>query len=71
VSAKSRQSHPVRFATSNLRTNDVVQQLGEGRVDFGVIRKDAILAGLKSADLGTLTFIAQLLRCRDPQSPWR
>jgi DNA-binding transcriptional LysR family regulator len=46
----------VRFATSNLRTNDVVQQLGEGRVDFGVIRKDALVAGLKSADLGTLTY---------------
>jgi DNA-binding transcriptional LysR family regulator len=46
----------VRFATANLRTNDIVQQLGDGRVDFGVIRKDALVAGLKSADLGTLTY---------------
>jgi len=46
----------VRLATSNLRTNDVVQQPGEGRVDFGVIRKDALVAGLKSTDLGTLTY---------------
>ena len=45
-----------RFATSNLRTNDIVQQLTDGRVDFGVIRKDAITAPLKSAALGTLTF---------------
>jgi DNA-binding transcriptional LysR family regulator len=46
----------VRFATANLRTNDIVQQLGDGRMDFGVIRKDALVAGLKSADLGTLTY---------------
>jgi DNA-binding transcriptional LysR family regulator len=45
-----------RFATSNLRTNDIVQQLTDGRVDFGVIRKDAIVSPLKSATLGTLTF---------------
>ena len=50
--------HPIRFATSNLRTNDIVQQLTDGRVDFGVIRKDALVTGLKSADLGTLTYCA-------------
>jgi DNA-binding transcriptional LysR family regulator len=46
----------VRFATANLRTNDIVQQLGEGRVDFGVIRKDSLVPGLKRADLGTLNY---------------
>ncbi len=45
-----------RFATSNLRTNDIVRQLTDGRVDFGVIRKDAVAGPLKSATLGTLTF---------------
>ena len=48
----------VRFATSNLRTHDIVQQLSDGRVDFGVIRKDAMIAPLKCASLGTLTFTA-------------
>lgn len=46
----------VRFATSNLRTHDIVQQLADGRVDFGVIRKDAVAAPLKSAPLGPLAF---------------
>lgn len=50
----------VRFATCNLRTNEIVQQLKEGRVDFGVIRKDALAVPLKSAPLGTLSFTAVL-----------
>lgn len=48
----------VRFATCNLRTNEIVQQLKDGRADFGVIRKDAVSAPLKSASLGTLSFKA-------------
>lgn len=47
---------PVHFATTNLRTNDIVAQLNEGRIDFGVMRRDALPAGLKSAALGTLTY---------------
>lgn len=41
-----------RFETANLRTNDIVQRLADGRVDFGIIRRDALNAGLKSASLG-------------------
>lgn len=46
------------IATSNLRTNEIVQQLNDGRVDFGVMRKDALAEPLKSARLGTLKFAA-------------
>ena len=53
-----RKQASVRFATSNLRTNEIVQQLKDGRVDFGVIRKDAVIAPLKSAPLGSLSFVA-------------
>lgn len=53
-----RKQTAVRFATSNLRTNEIVQQLKDGRVDFGVIRKDAVVTPLKSAALGSLTFVA-------------
>lgn len=42
----------LRFATTNLRTNDIVQQLGDGRVDFGIIRRDALVTGLKHASPG-------------------
>ena len=38
----------VRFATVNLRTNEIVQQLTDCRLDFGIIRKNAIAPGLKS-----------------------
>ena len=46
----------IRLATANLRTNDVVQQLSDGRIDFGVIRRDALVTGLKSASLGPLSY---------------
>jgi len=39
-----------------LRTNEIVQQLADGRVDFGVARKDALAHGLKSAPLGALAY---------------
>lgn len=41
------QSFPgTRFATSNLRTNEIVQQLTDGRIDFGLIRRDAVPRGV-------------------------
>jgi DNA-binding transcriptional LysR family regulator len=58
LGAVLRQVPSVRFATCNLRTNEIVQQLKDGRVDFGVIRKDALAAPLKSASLGMLSFTA-------------
>lgn len=58
LGAVLRKAPAVRFATSNLRTNEIVQQLKEGRVDFGVIRKDAMVSPLKSAPLGVLSFTA-------------
>jgi DNA-binding transcriptional LysR family regulator len=47
-----------RFATSNLRTNEIVQQLTDGRLDFGIIRKNAVAPGLKSVSLGMVTYVA-------------
>lgn len=48
----------VRFRTVNLRTNEIVQQVTDERVDFGLVRKNAVSPGLKSLPLGTLTFVA-------------
>jgi DNA-binding transcriptional LysR family regulator len=48
----------VRFTTLNLRTNEIVQQISDARVDFGLIRKNAIASGMKSAALGTLAYVA-------------
>src|SRR3954468_21265215 len=47
-----------RFATSNLRTNEIVQQLSEGRLDFGIIRKNAMAPGLKAVSLGIVSYVA-------------
>jgi DNA-binding transcriptional LysR family regulator len=46
------------FATTNLRTNEIVQQLTDCRLDFGIIRKNAIAPGLKSVSLGVVSYVA-------------
>jgi DNA-binding transcriptional LysR family regulator len=47
-----------RFATANLRTNEIVPQLSDGRLDFGIIRKNAVAPGLKSVSLGIVSYVA-------------
>ncbi|HEX2854467.1 MAG TPA: LysR family transcriptional regulator [Opitutaceae bacterium] len=47
-----------RFVTVNLRTNDIVQQITDGRIDFGIIRKNAAAPGLKSVSLGIVRYVA-------------
>ena len=46
------------FATANLRTNEIVQQLTEGRLDFGIVRKNAMAPGLKAVSLGLVRYVA-------------
>jgi DNA-binding transcriptional LysR family regulator len=46
------------FATANLRTNEIVQQLNDCRLDFGIIRKNAIAPGLKAVSLGIVSYAA-------------
>jgi DNA-binding transcriptional LysR family regulator len=46
------------FATTNLRTNEIVQQLTDCRLDFGIIRKNAMAPGLKSVSLGIVSYVA-------------
>ena len=46
------------FATGNLRTNEIVQQITDSRLDFGIIRKNAIAPGLKAVSLGTVRYVA-------------
>ena len=47
-----------RFSTTNLRTNEIVQQLTDSRLDFGIIRKDAVALGLKAVSLGVVRYAA-------------
>lgn len=46
------------FATTNLRTNEIVQQLTDCRLDFGIIRKNAMAPALKSVSLGVVSYVA-------------
>lgn len=46
------------FATHNLRTNEIVRQLAESRLDFGIIRKNAMAPGLKAVSLGLVSYVA-------------
>jgi DNA-binding transcriptional LysR family regulator len=47
-----------RFVTANLRSGELIRQLLEGRIDFAVVRRNAVIKGLRSAPLGTLTHVA-------------
>ena len=49
-----------RFTTANLRTNEIVEQLTDCRIDFGIIRSNAIVPGLKAASLGVVRYVAQI-----------
>jgi len=46
------------FATLNLRTKEVIQQLHDGRVDFAVVRRDALPEELEGLPLGNLEYCA-------------
>ena len=47
----------VRFATESSRTDDIIQDLSNLRVDFGLVRKNAMIPGLQAADLGALSYV--------------
>jgi DNA-binding transcriptional LysR family regulator len=59
----------VRFSMSSLRTNEIVQQIFDGRVDFGLIRKNAVVTGLRSVALGTLAYVAVVPHVLAPRKP--
>lgn len=48
----------MRFATYNLRTNEIIRQIADSRLDFGLVRKNAVVGGLKSSPLGKLSYAA-------------
>lgn len=48
----------VRFATESSRTDNIIQDLSNLRVDFGLVRKNALIPGLQAADLGILRYVA-------------
>jgi len=61
--------HPnIRFTTESLRTSETVQRIDDGRVDFGLIRKNALTTGMKCSSLGTLCYMAVVPYALVPQS---
>lgn len=55
------------FTTANLRTNEIVQQLTDCRLDFGIIRKNAVVTGLKAVSLGLVTYVAVVPEALPPR----
>jgi DNA-binding transcriptional LysR family regulator len=53
---------PHNFATLNLRTKEIIQQLIDSRVDFAVARSDALPDEFERLPLGTLEFCALIPR---------
>ena len=48
----------VGFTTLNLTTDEITRRISDGRVDFGLIRKNALVDGMKWAALGVLSYVA-------------
>lgn len=48
----------IHFSTTNLRTNEIVRQITDGRLDFGIIRENAVAPGLKAVPLGVVRYAA-------------
>ena len=59
-----RPNNPIRFELSSLPARDIVEQLNERRIDFGLLRADALAKPLKHAiicDQGYAIFVPQRL----------
>lgn len=59
----------IRLATSNLRTQEIIRQVIDSRLDFGLVRKNAVTAGLKSLPLGSLNFVGVIPSTLSPTTP--
>lgn len=61
----------VRFDLRNLRTAEVIKGLADLRLDFGLVRADAVPAQLKSKPLGTLEYalFVPISALRDRKKP--
>ena len=46
----------IRFVTDSLRTHEIIRQLGNGRIDVGVVRKNAVGSGLVMRSLGMVAY---------------
>ncbi len=46
----------VLLSMSNLRTVEIVAQLGEAQIDFGLVSTDDLPAGIESVKLGALRY---------------
>lgn len=57
LGAASARFDNTQFSTFNLRTLDIVRQVNDGRMDFGLIRKNAAAEGIRSAPLGRFTYV--------------
>jgi DNA-binding transcriptional LysR family regulator len=47
---------PVRFVTDSLRTHEIIRQLASGKIDLGIVRRNAVGSGLKMASLGLVDY---------------
>lgn len=55
--ALSKADLPQRWSLHNLRTTEVVTRVADERVDFGVVRRDAVRDTVESADIGVVEYV--------------
>ncbi len=46
----------VRLGTFSMQTSEIIRQVGESRIDVGLVRRTADMPGLRTAQLGRLTY---------------
>lgn len=46
------------FSTKSLQTQEIVNQIAASRIDFGLVRKNALVPGMESCSLGMLSYVA-------------
>jgi DNA-binding transcriptional LysR family regulator len=51
---------PVRFVTDSLRTHEIIRQLISGKIDVGIVRRNAVGSGLRMASLGMVSYCVVL-----------
>lgn len=57
------------FSTHNLRSGDIIRRVQETRLEFGIIRSDAITTGVRSLMIGRMEFSAVIPRALAKKKP--
>lgn len=59
----------VVFSTHNLRSGDIIRRVQETRLEFGIVRSDAVTSGVQSLSIGRMEFCGVIPRALCKKKP--